>query len=76
MNPAHLPKIRTDATLATFGLLGRAPSTAEVTLWTERPVGGPHHCRARSWLWYSAEHANRVRTSSADQPQRVSVALG
>jgi hypothetical protein len=53
--------VRTEATLATFGLLGRAPSATEVTAWTNQLANGHNVSELVTWVWYSAEHANRVQ---------------
>lgn len=53
--------VRTEATLATFGLLGRAPSATEVTAWTTHLANGHNVSELVAWTWYSAEHAERVK---------------
>jgi len=54
-------RVRTDATLTAYGLLGRAPSAAEVTMWTDRLAEGHTTTELVAWVWYSAEHADRVK---------------
>lgn len=54
-------QVRTEATLATFGLLGRAPAAAEVATWTRQLANGHTVSELVAWTWYSAEHANRVQ---------------
>lgn len=53
--------VRTDATLTSFGLLGRAPTAAEVKMWTDRIAEGHNTTELVAWVWYSAEHADRVK---------------
>lgn len=53
--------VRTEATLAVFGLLGRAPTSSEVEAWTRHLADGHTVSELVAWVWYSAEHATRVQ---------------
>jgi len=57
-------RVETEATLATFGLLGRPPTATELAMWSDRLAHHHQEVDLIAWEWYSTDHRARVQAGS------------